>query len=206
MRVESGSLPRLMLVTNRHATGGRDLVSVVLAAVQGGVRFIQVREKDLPDGALAYLVQRLLNALPASVLLTVNDRPAVARAQGIGLHLPAVGINADVSGIGLVGRSVHDLEEAAAALAARVSYLVVGTIFPTESKPGHPGAGPRLVREVSELAGAVPVYAIGGINAENVAAVLQAGAYGVAVRSAILSAADPPDAARTIVRRLDEAL
>lgn len=181
------------------------MVSVVRAALEGGVGFIQVREKDLPDGALAYLVQRLLNALPASVLLTVNDRPAVARAQGVGLHLPAASVDTDVTGIRLVGRSVHDLEEAAAALAARVSYLVVGTIFPTESKPGYPGAGPRLVREVSELAGAVPVYAIGGINAENVVAALQADAYGVAVRSAILSAADPAAAARTIVRRLDEA-
>ena len=78
-----GLLPRLMLVTDRHETQGRDLVDVVEAAVAGGVGLVQLRERDLPEAETAALLRRLIDRLrgtPASLL--VNGHPALARAFG----------------------------------------------------------------------------------------------------------------------------
>lgn len=199
------SLPRLMLVTDRHATAGRDLVAVAAAAARGGVTFVQVREKDLPDGPLLALTRRLIEALPPDTLLVVNDRPAVAEAAGVGLHLPAASATPKRGTFALCGRSAHDEAEARAALAEAASYLVLGTIFPTVSKPGRRAAGPELVRRIADLVAPRPVYAIGGVNAANAATVIKAGAYGVAVRSAILEADDPGEAAATLLARLTAA-
>ena len=144
---ESGlvTLPRLMLVTDRLATRGRDLVDVVEAAVAGGVGLVQVRERDLSEAAVEILLGRLLDRLRGSdARLVVNGHPALARAFGIGLHLPAAAPTA-VPRRTFTGRSVHDEEEAMLARAEGVSYVVAGPIFPTSSKPGHPGAGVALV-------------------------------------------------------------
>jgi thiamine-phosphate diphosphorylase len=191
------TLPRLMLVTDRGATGGRDLVEVVSAAVTGGVGLVQVRERDLPDGELEDLLRRLLDRLrgtPARVL--VNGRPALAAALGIGLHLPATAPPPPAPPPALFGRAAHSADEARRALAERPSYLVVGPVFPTVSKPGHPGAGVGLLAAISRLAAPVPIFAIGGVAPDRVPAIVAAGAYGLAVRSAILSARDPRVAAR----------
>lgn len=187
-----------MLVTDRHATRYRDLVEVVSRAVEGGVGMVQVREKDLEDAEVKALVTRLMSRLPARVLIVVNGRPDLARALEIGLHLPAHCTGVDVSGIGLVGMSVHDEAEAEAALDLGAHYLVVGTIFPTSSKPGRPGAGPGLIERLKPVAGRTPLYAIGGITPANAAVVLGAGAHGVAVRSGILSAPDVQAAAAAL--------
>ena len=185
-----------MLVTDRHETGGRDLVGVVAEAVRGGVELVQVREKDLPDDALVALLGRLRTALPPTVRLVVNGRPAVARAARVGLHLGAAEPTLPERPPGLYGRAAHDEAEAHRAQAEHVDYILLGTIFPTGSKPGLPGAGPGLVAHISRLVAPTPVLAIGGITVANAASMLAAGAHGVAVRSAILAAPDPRAAAR----------
>ncbi len=192
-------LPRLMLVTDRQATRGRDLVDVVAAAVDGGLGFVQVREKDLDAAAVRRLVERMRRRLPDSVVLAVNDLPILARDLGLGLHLPAGHSVADPTTLPFFGMSVHDESEAAAAVEAGVQYLVVGTIFPTASKPGHPGVGTGII---ARLAGRTPIYAIGGVAAGKVPDVLAAGAYGVAVRSAILTAPDVTRATAALVAEL----
>jgi len=187
-----------MLVTDRHATRSRDLIEMVSLAVEGGVGLVQVREKDLEDAEVEALINRLKARLPAGIAIVVNDRPDLARALEIGLHLPAHRGDADVSGIHLVGMSIHDEAEAEVALDLGVHYLVAGTIFPTASKPGHPGAGPPLIQRLTRVVDPTPLYAIGGITPENAAVVLEAGAYGVAVRSGILSAPDVKAAAAAL--------
>lgn len=197
-----GTLPRLMLVTDRHATRGRDLVDVVEAAVGAGVGLVQVRERDLGEADVEVLLGRLLDRLRGSdVRLVVNGHPALARALGIGLHLPAASPPA-VPRVPFTGRSVHDEDEALVARAEDVSYVVAGPIFPTGSKPGHPGAGVALVTRLGQILAPAPIFAIGGLAPERVGAVLKAGAHGVAVRSAILGAVEPVRAARAFVDAL----
>jgi thiamine-phosphate pyrophosphorylase len=191
-----------MLVTDRHQTGGRDLVEVVAAAARGGVELVQVREKDLPDDVLLALVLRLRTALPPAARVVVNGRPAVARAAGVGLHLAAAAPPPPERPPGLYGRAAHDEDEAHRARAERVDYILLGTIFPTGSKPGLPGSGPGLIQRVSRLVAPTPLLAIGGITVTNARSTLAAGAHGIAVCSAILTARDPRLAALALAAAL----
>lgn len=184
-----------MLVTDRRRVRHHDLLHAVVEAVGGGVGMVQVREKDLPDRDLERLLAELRAVLPPSTILVVNDRPVLARALGIGVHLPAARAGTRVSGVPLVGRSVHDAAELGAALASAPDYVIGGTVFPTRSKPGVAGAGVELVRGLAQLAGQVPLYAIGGITVSHVPEVMHAGAHGIAVCGAILEQPDPRRAA-----------
>lgn len=201
------ALPRLLLVSDRHDTGGRELVEVVVAAARGGLRFVQVREKDLDAPALEAFVRRLRAALPPDTVITVNSDAVTARACGVGLHCPEADTTPRPAEITPVGRSMHSPDAARAACALGADYLVVGTIFMTDSKPGKPGAGPAIVRAVVDaVEGRVPVYAIGGITAATLGAVIEAGAHGIAVRSAILRAPDPAAATAALQRAIDQAV
>lgn len=188
-------VPRLHLVTDRRLRGDRSLVAVVAEAARAGVGAVQLREKDLPGGALlaeAEVLRRVLGATP----LLVNDRADVALAAGAaGVHLPAAGLPVGVARrlLGpwaLIGRSVHGVEEARRAADEGADYVILGTIFATGSKPGRVPAGLALVAATARAV-ALPVIAIGGINQENAAATVAAGAHGIAVMSAILSAPSP---------------
>lgn len=212
--------PCLMLVTDRRLCGGRSLVNLVAAAVAGGVNAVQLREKDLPAGDLWELARKLRTVTKKRALLIVNDRVDVALACGAdGVHLPEAGLPVAaarrVAGLGfLIGRSVHSVEGArsAAAEAAEgespwrgADYLVAGTIFPSRSHPGVTPVGPALLAEI-RLATGLPILAIGGIERDNVAQVMAAGAQGCAVISAILGARDPRRAAQELAEALREAM
>jgi len=193
-----------MLVTDRFETRGRDLVDVVAAAVEGGVGLVQVRERDLPEAEVKALLRRILKQLggtPARLL--VNAHPALARMLDVGLHLPASAPPLALPRPRLYGRSVHDEAEACQALAEATSYAVIGPVFPTGSKPGHPGAGLKTLERLVRLVTPMTVFAIGGVGPDRVASVTSAGAHGVAVRSAILGAPDPARAAREFIEALN---
>lgn len=195
-----------MLVTDRQETRGRDLVDVVEAAVVGGVGVVQVRERDLPEAEVEVLLRRILDRLVGMpVRLLVNGHPALARRLDIGLHLPASALPPGPPRPSLVGRAVHDANEARQALAESVSYVVVGPVFPTASKPGHPGVGLATLARLARIVALVPVFAIGGLTPERVPLVREAGAHGVAVRSAILGSLDPARAARAFAEVLPPA-
>jgi thiamine-phosphate pyrophosphorylase len=191
-----------MLVTDRRETGGRDLVDVVEAAVAGGVGLVQLRERDLPEPEIADLLRRLLARLEGTpARLLVNGHADLAHALGVGLHLPAAAPR-PAEPPPLYGRAVHDEAEAHRALGERVSYVVVGPIFPTGSKPGHPGAGVETLARLVAAVAPTPAFAIGGLTPERIGSVLGAGAHGAAVRSAILAARDPKRAARAFADAL----
>ena len=198
-------LPRLMLVTDRRETRGRDLVDVVAEAVEGGVELVQVRETDLADDELLALVQRLRERVGDGVSILVSSRPAVARAAGVGLHLPADAAAPPGPHPALYGRSAHDEQEAIVAQREKASYILLGPIFPTGAKSGHPGSGLDLIAVVSRLVAPTPVFAIGGLTDDRVGMALRAGAHGVAVRSAILAAPEPRLAAEAFARALSVA-
>ena len=199
-------LSRLLLVSDRAAARGRPLVELIAAVCDalGGDLLIQLREKDLADAELRALAAQLRDALGGAPIV-INDCPQLARELGLGLHLPAASASA-VERPPLLGRSVHSSAEARRAIRDDVDYAVVGTIFPTGSKPGHAGDGLAHLRALAEQLSPIPAYAIGGIDAENAAAAIAAGAHGVAVRSAILGADDPPAAARAIADAIADSL
>ena len=180
-----------MLVTDRRAVGRRDLVQIVEAAVSGGVDAVQVREKDLTDEELTALTRRVQRAVQARATVLVNGRPGVAKPLGVGLHLPEVARAHVEHDWPIWGRSVHSPDEALRRAEEEPDYLLVGPIYPTGSKPGHPGGGLSLVEATARAVDPLPVLCIGGIEAINAGAIIAAGAAGVAVRGAILKASDP---------------
>ena len=199
-------IPRLMLVTDRRTVGRRDLMQIAGAAVAGGVDAVQVREKDLPDDELTALAERVQRAIEGRAAVLVNGRPAVAKLLGAGLHLPGNAPAPAQRDWPLWGRSVHSTEEALRRAEEAPDYLLIGPVYPTDSKPGHPGGGLSLIEATARAVAPLPVLAIGGIEATNAGAVIAAGATGIAVRGAILDASDPERTARAIHAAATEAL
>ncbi len=199
-----------MLITDRTRLRGRLLEEVASLAVDGGVAVVQLREKDLSGGDLYELAITLRAALRGRALLLVNDRVDVALAAGAdGVHLPERALPGsaarEMAGEGcIVGRSVHSVEAALHAEEQGADFVEVGTVYETASKPGATPAGVELVRAVAQAV-RVPIVAVGGVSAENIAAVVGAGAEGVAVIGAVMDADDPKRAAGRLRSALDDA-
>lgn len=184
---------RLYLVTDRHQTAGRPLMSVLGRAVRAGVRAVQLRERDLPIRELRVLAMALQRELP-DVRLFINDRVDLALAlcaQGVHLRessLPAGVVRGLLQPSQLLGLSVHSLDGVMAAEQQGADFVVLGPIYETPSKRVY---GPPIGLSILEQAGRkvrVPIFAIGGITATRAREVRRAGAFGVAVLSSILSA------------------
>jgi thiamine-phosphate pyrophosphorylase len=194
--------PRLVLVTDRHAAAGRDLVAVVAAALDAGLPAVQLREKDLPGRPLLALAEEL-RAVTArtGALLFVNDRIDVALAAGAdGVHLGGGSVPAAVARrlLGeraLIGVSTHSPGEAP----PDADFAFFGPVWETPSKTGTQGEA-RLAEAVR--AASIPVLAIGGVTAARIPAVRAAGAHGVAVIRAILAAPDAAAATRELMAAL----
>jgi thiamine-phosphate pyrophosphorylase len=202
-----GAVPRLYLVTDRHATAGRPLADVVSAALVGvplearGAVAVQLREKDLQGRALFELAAALRDVTRAAgAAIFVNDRVDVALAVGAdGVHLGGRSLApVDVARFapGLtIAVSTHTRAEVEAVARARalgvdVPFAVFGPIWDTPSK--RPYGSPVGVEALREAAGVgLPLLALGGLTAARVAACLAAGAAGVACIRAVLASDDP---------------
>jgi thiamine-phosphate pyrophosphorylase len=197
----------LYLVTDRHQTGGRELVEVVEQALLGGVRAVQLREKDLSTDQLYRLAQRVLARTRAhGALLLVNDRIDVALAVGAdGVHLgrrslPPEEARRLLGPRSILGVSCHSVTDAREAAQGGADFVVLGPIYATPSKaPYGPPLSPAVLRAAREDVTA-PILAIGGINAARIPEVIGAGADGAALISAVVAAADPAAAARELLR------
>jgi len=199
----------LYVILDQEAARRRDLGSLLEAVLAGGCRLVQLRDKHTPLAEL-YAVARALSerCRQAGALFIVNDRADLALAVGAGgLHvgqddLPAA-VARRILPVGMVlGVSTHDPEQAQQALADGADYVAVGSIFPTGTKAGFQLVGPDLVRKLRpEIP--VPLVGIGGITADNAAAVIEAGADAVAVISAVCAADDPEAATRGLMERLE---
>jgi thiamine-phosphate pyrophosphorylase len=189
-------LPRVHAYTDADIVAGADFGLKAAAIAAGGPAVaLHARIRGDSTAALARLTRRLLAlARPPEAAVIVSERTDVAAATGAaGVQLAEDDLSpTDARRIlreGWIGRSVHTVAEAAAAVHENSDFLVVGNIFPTDTHPGRPGAGLDLVRSTAALG--VPVIAIGGITRERVAAVHAAGAYGVAAIRALWLAPDP---------------
>ena len=199
----------LYLVTDRKTTGGRDLMWVLEQALEGGVRAVQLREKDLGGAALLELarnVKRLCDRYGAE--LFINDRVDVAlAADAAGVHLAANSMPVEVARELLgpypkIGVSTHSVEEVRSAAEAGADFVLFGPIYPTTSKLsfGDP-QGPVIVSTVTDSA-TVPVFAIGGIRQHHLPEIKAHGTARIALISAISEAPDPRAATRDMLAAL----
>jgi thiamine-phosphate pyrophosphorylase len=197
--------PTLYVILDRVAAGGRDLEDVLGAAVDGGCRMVQLREKAWPSGRLLPLAERLRARCAAGgVTFIVNDRVDLALAVGAdGVHLgqddlPARAARPLLRPGMILGISTHSVAQARAAQADGADYVAVGSMFATATKPDFQLVGPALLRKLrAEIR--VPLIGIGGITHDNVQEVIGAGADGVAVISAVAAADDPRAASARFV-------
>ena len=188
-------------------------VAVHLRARIGGGRLFEIADR------LAPIASR------AGSWLVVNGRPDVALAAGasaVQLGRTALGVEETRRVVAAcarrlaIGASVHDAEGALRAAREGADYLVLGTIYATPSHPGVEGSGPAVVSAVRRRLAAhrlvvqrpsarrpPPILAIGGVNADRVGEVTEAGAHGIVVGRAVWSARDPAHAARGLGRQLD---
>lgn len=202
---------RLYLVA-RATVGGTPLVDLVPELAGAGVDLVQLREKESEAGPLLRDAQGLAVACRSvGVTFFVNDRPDVALAAGAaGVHvgqddLPVPAVRKVFPG-GLVGWSTHSTEQIDAVLGSDEppDYIAVGPVYETPTKPGRPATGLGLVEyAAAKVPDELPWFAIGGIDAANVAGVVDAGARRIVVVRAIVEAADPAEAAAGLRAALD---
>jgi thiamine-phosphate pyrophosphorylase len=182
---------------------------VLAAAIDGGTDMVQVREKAMETRDLLRRVREVIDlARPRGVRVIVNDRADLAMAAGAdGVHLgttdlPLMEARRLTGTAPLLGASTHDLGEAAAAVEAGADLCGVGAMFATGLKPDRVPSGPAYLRAFVDRFPRTPHLAIGGIGEGNIYELVDAGARGVAVSSAICTAADPAAAAASLCRAL----
>jgi len=191
----------LYVVTCAPLSNGRSNFDVLDAVIAGGGRIIQLRDKDLAIGPFYDMAIRFRDRTRAAgILLVINDHLNVALAvDADGVHLgqddfpveAARRIAPDL----LIGCSTHSLDEALKAEQAGADYVNIGPIFPTDTKEHVQPLGPKAIKIIAPKL-TVPFTVMGGINAANIDAVIDAGARRVAVVTAVTKAPDMAAAVR----------
>lgn len=198
---------KLYLVTDRPLSLGRPIEEIVIEAVAGGVTMVQLREKDAPTGEFVALAKRLKALLaPLGVPLIINDRVDVAlAADADGVHIGQSDMAyADARRLlgpdKIIGLSVENFHDLEVANGLDVDYIGISPVYgtPTKTDTAQP-FGLEGLRRAVEMS-AHPTVAIGGMNAQTIGEVMQAGTDGVAVVSAICSAPSPREAARELLQ------
>jgi len=199
---------KLYLITDRKQVK-MPLAAAVRLALEGGVRAVQLREKDLPIREMLLLAQELRAITKEfGARLFINDRVDVARAVNAdGVHLghqsmPVKAVRKTVGKDMLIGVSTHSIEEAKAADSGWADFITIGPIFDTPSKArfGSP-VGLYIINQLKNELN-IPFYAIGGIKSGDIEQVMSAGASGVAVISAIMAAEDIKKASSKLIEAI----
>ena len=201
----------LYVIVDPQASRRRPVLEVAEAALRGGARVVQLRDKLADKGDLLPTGLRLRDLCERyNALLIINDHADLARAcDAHGFHggqhdLPIAAAREVLEPHQLVGRSNALLEEALESQAQGADYLAVGDIFGSPTKENTRPAGLDTLRKVRAQVSA-PLAAIGGIDEGNVQQVVEAGADMVCVISAVAGADDPEGAARRLVERIEAA-
>lgn len=202
----------LYVVTDRKQAKGRSHHEVVEMALAGGADVIQLRDKDMDDRGLLALASDLRELTARmGALLIVNDRPDIALASNAdGVHLgqddmPVAAVRRILPPSMIVGASVGTVSEAVRAEEEGASYVALSPVFSTGSKDdAGPGRGLEMLSRMKDAV-SIPVVAIGGIDGSNAASVIDAGADGIAVISAVVSQDDIEASARSLRQIVAEA-
>lgn len=191
-------------ILDRDALGGADPMAAGRQILVPGVRIIQYRDKGSSAAEVCHACHEL-RAMTArkGVIFIVNDRVDIAQAVGAdGVHLgqddiPVAAAREMLGSKRIIGKSTHSFAQARKAIKEDIDYLAVGPIFSTPTKPGAKPVGPDLIGKVRAMTDK-PIIAIGGIAAKNLREVLDDGADGAAVISAILKAKQMRTSARAL--------
>jgi thiamine-phosphate pyrophosphorylase len=182
---------RLYVVAHRQLCAPRALPDVVREACDAGVRAVQLREKDLDGDELDALAATLHDILSTwGATLFVNQSHPLPAIENAGLHFPeSIAITRPAPGV-IVGASTHSRESAQRAARAGADFITFGPVYDTPAKRRY--GAPQGLDRLAEITAAVdiPVFAIGGVGPQRVRACLDAGAYGVAVMGAVMTADD----------------
>ena len=204
-RDKTGRLSGLYAIVDSDALGRRRHIEVTEELIRGGAKIIQFRDKSRDKSERLAITQGLRELCSKhGALFIVNDYIGLALATDAdGLHLGQKDLPVSVARKILpidkiIGCSVNTVDQAKAAEAEGADYLAVGSIYPTSSKEGAVVVGLEGLRQVKQAV-SLPLVAIGGINKENAAEVLAAGAEAVAVISAIVKAKDMKEATRQVI-------
>jgi thiamine-phosphate diphosphorylase len=192
---------RVCVLTSTGFVPGRGHLEVATAAIAGGATAVQLRAPELGDGTLTELAAEIAGRCRvAGVLFVVNDRVAVAAHVGAGAHVgqgdDPGSARAILGADPVLGVSVSTVRDARAAEAAGADYLGV-TVWATPTKAEAEPVGLEGLREIVGST-ALPVVGIGGIHVGNAREVLDAGAAGICVVSAVGAAPDPERATRAL--------
>ncbi len=193
-------LPQLYVILDRPTADrhGVDLLDVFHACARAGAAFFQIRDKEASARDLVALSLRIREAAwhYPDVFVLINDRADVARiVNADGVHLPASGlplgeVRLMLGKSAVIGCSVHDEVELAAAVEGGASFATLSPIYPTASKPGYgPTLGPEAFTRYAALAPDLPLYALGGMTPERARTCIAHGAHGAAAMSSLI--ADP---------------
>jgi thiamine-phosphate pyrophosphorylase len=204
------SAPFLYAILDADFLRGRSVGALIAELVSGGAGLLQLRAKRDSDRRFVDLAREAVAASRAAgVPLLINDRPDIARLVGAdGVHVGQEDLPADVvRGLlpagALVGVSTHDAAQFEDAVRMPVDYVAVGPVFPTHTKDRpSPVVGLDFVRR-ARTATRLPLVAIGGVTRGNAGAVIEAGADGIAVISAVLQPGDTLGATRVLVEAME---
>ena len=204
----------LYVIIDPEVTAGRDPEAIARAALQGGARVLQLRDKLRDKGESLPLARTLKDMCTEhGAMLIINDHADLAAiVEAHGLHvgqgdLPVAEARMVLQPWQVVGRSNHFREELADSLAQGADHVAFGAIYATSTKVSADTSRPvgpeglQAARAMTDL----PLVAIGGINEGNIEAVVKAGADAVCVTAAVGLAEEPEEAARRLVRRIEEA-
>lgn len=194
---------RIICVTDRKLCAG-DFAARLAEISRGGADMIILREKDLNETEYAELAERALAACGGKLVLHGAAALPLLRAVPR-LHMPLAALenNPDLRRrTELLGVSVHSPDEAKRAEALGADYATAGHVFETACKSGLPGRGLAFLRDTAASV-RIPVCAIGGITARNIAAVRKAGAAGACVMSGLMSCQDARAEIEALRRALD---
>jgi thiamine-phosphate diphosphorylase len=183
----------LYLITNRKLVANGDFYNIINEAIGGGIAAIILREKDLSTKELLPIAVRIKEAVGNSkVKLIINSNIQVAKlVKAHGFHTSFHNFIEEKSVYnGIIGVSVHSLEEAVKAEKQGADYLLFGHIFETDCKKGVLPRGLEAIREIKRNVH-IPVIALGGIKPDNIQLVRLAGADGAAIMSSIMQAQNP---------------
>ena len=201
----------LYVITASIPELGRDHYDVAAAAIDGGATAIQLRVKRRNMGEVLKMANSIHElTLAAGIPLIINDHVGIAMAsQAEGLHVGQddMPVPAALRMLGrgrIAGKSVSKHDEALKAAQEGASYVGVGAIYATSTKPAKMPVGPQRIAKVKALLG-IPIVAIGGITADNLGQCIEAGADGVAVLSAVAMAEDMVAATAGLRQALDAA-
>ncbi|PEN14796.1 thiamine phosphate synthase [Longibacter salinarum] len=201
------NLPRLILVADRFTESDRQVR--VFDAVRAGVPWIHLRDHEADDATFRRAAVSLTEQIEAEgggTRISVNQRLDVADDLGLDYHAGSHGAGVQeardrLGASAIIGYSAHEDQEVTGARSEIVDYLFYSPIFPTSSKPDHPGMGLAELSRVCAVS-TRPVFALGGITPERVTPCLRKGAHGVAVLSGLMEAKDVRVAAEEYLQRL----